>query len=49
MLLVSALSVIRYNEGHKGILRLFSSIGVNTTGNLETLLQEFQNKRILKF
>ena len=44
----SALSLITYNEDYNGILTLFSSIGVNTTGNLETLLQEFDNKRILK-
>ena len=43
-----ALSVIRYNEGYNGILRLFSSIGVNTTRQLTTLLQEFDNTRILK-
>ena len=48
MELGSDLSVIRYNDGYKGILSSFSSIGVNTNGNLETLLQEFDNKRILK-
>ena len=37
MELGSASSVIRYNEGYKGILSLFSSIGVNTNGNLKTL------------
>ena len=49
MELGSALSVIRYNEGYNGILRLFSSIGVNTTGQLTTLLQKFDNTRILKY
>ena len=48
MELGSALAIIRYNEGYNGILKVFSSIGVDTTGQLEILLQEFDNKRILK-
>ena len=48
MRLGSALSVIRYNEGFRGIKLLFEKLGVVVGNRLETTFRKFDNTRIHK-